>query len=150
LNVVNITMPPLRARRQDIPSLVWHFIDKYARARSVEISAGAMHALTEYGWPGNVRELENAIERAIVLGRSNRIECDDLPQAVREAAAASLPQPAALYHRNVVETKRRLILDAIDRTGGNHTAAARLLGINPTYLHRLLRNLQLRDAVDRQ
>ena len=59
-------------------------------------------------------------------------------------------RPVAPYHRNVVETKRRLILEAIDQSGGNHTAAARLLGINPTYLHRLLRNLQLRDAVGRR
>jgi transcriptional regulator with GAF, ATPase, and Fis domain len=150
LNVVNVTMPPLRARREDIPSLAGHFAKKYGRTRAAEISAAAMQALTEYDWPGNVRELENAIERAIVLGRSNRIECDDLPQAVRDAAAAPLHQPAALYHRNVVETKRRMILEAIDRTGGNHSAAARLLGINPTYLHRLLRNLHLRDAVGRQ
>jgi transcriptional regulator with GAF, ATPase, and Fis domain len=150
LNVVNMTLPPLRARREDIPALARHFANKHGRTRSVEISAAAMHALTAYEWPGNVRELENAIERAIVLGRSNRIDSDDLPQAVRDAAAAPLHQPAALYHRNVVATKRRLILEAIDRTGGNHTAAARLLGINPTYLHRLLRNLQLRDAVGRQ
>jgi len=150
LNVVNVTMPPLRVRREDIPSLARHFAHKHGRAGSVEISAAAMHALIAYEWPGNVRELENAIERATVLGRPNRIDSDDLPQAVRDAAAASVTQPAALYHRNVVETKRRLILDAIDRTGGNHTAAARLLGINPTYLHRLLRNLHLRDAVGRQ
>jgi len=149
LNVVNITMPPLRARRSDIPPLAAHFASKYGRGRTMEISTAAMHALTAYEWPGNVRELENAIERAAVLGRSNRIGTDDLPQGVREAAVAPREQPGALYHRNVVETKRRLILEAIDRSGGNHTAAARLLGINPTYLHRLLRNLQLRDATGR-
>ena len=150
LNVVSLMMPPLRARRADIPSLAAHFANKYGRDQTIEISAAAMHALTAYEWPGNVRELENAMERATVLGRSNRIDVDDLPAAVRDAPAASMEQPAALYHRNVVETKRRIILDAIDRSGGNHTAAARLLGINPTYLHRLLRNLQIRDAASRQ
>jgi transcriptional regulator with GAF, ATPase, and Fis domain len=149
LNVVNVTMPPLRARRADISSLVVHFGKRYGHGRPLEISPAAMHALSAYEWPGNVRELENVIERATVLGRSNRIEVDDLPQGVRDSAGP-LPEPGALYHRNVVETKRRLILDAIDQSGGNHTAAARLLGINPTYLHRLLRNLQIRDAVSRQ
>jgi transcriptional regulator with GAF, ATPase, and Fis domain len=145
LNVVSLTMPPLRARRGDIPRLAAHFAAKYGRGRAVEISREALDALRSYAWPGNVRELENAIERAVVLGCSDRIVVDDLPQAVREASAALPRQSAALYHQNVTETKRQLILDAIDRCGGNCSAAARLLGINPTYLHRLLRNLRLRD-----
>ncbi len=150
LNVVNVTMPPLRARHTDIASLAVHFAKKYGHGGTIDISPEAMSALAAYDWPGNVRELENAIERATVLGRSNRIELGDLPNAVRDSMTAPLAQPGALYHRNVVETKRRLILEAIDRSGGNHTAAARLLGINPTYLHRLLRNLQIRDAAGRQ
>ena len=148
LNVVNVTMPPLRARRVDISSLAVHFAQRYGHGRPIEISTAAMNALAAYEWPGNVRELENVIERATVLGGPNRIEVDDLPEAVRDSARPHA-EPGALYHRNVVETKRRLILDAIDRSGGNHTAAARLLGINPTYLHRLLRNLHIRDAVSR-
>ena len=146
LNVVSLTMPALRARRADVPKLATHFAAKYGRGRPVEISREALEALTAYDWPGNVRELENAIERAVVLGCSDRIVVDDLPQSVLEASSALPRRPAALFHQNVIETKRRLILDAIDRAGGNCTAAARLLGINPTYLHRLLKTLELRDA----
>jgi Nif-specific regulatory protein len=147
LNVVSVTMPPLRARRADIPMLAAYFAAKYARGRPVQLSREALDALRAYDWPGNVRELENAIERAVVLGCSDRIVADDLPESVLDSSAA-LPDgaaAAAAYHRTVIETKRRLILDAIEKSGGNYTAAARLLGINPTYLHRLVKNLQLRE-----
>jgi transcriptional regulator with GAF, ATPase, and Fis domain len=145
LNVVNVTMPPLRARRADIPMLAAYFAAKYARGRPVQLSREALEALRAYDWPGNVRELENAIERAVVLGCSDRIVADDLPESVLDSSAAVPEGTEAAYHRTVTETKRRLILDAIDRSGGNYTAAARLLGINPTYLHRLVKNLQLRE-----
>jgi transcriptional regulator with GAF, ATPase, and Fis domain len=144
LNVVAITMPPLRARRTDIPMLAAHFAARYGRGRAVELSADAVDALRSYDWPGNVRELENAIERAVVLGGCNKIVADDLPEAVLESSAAR-PRDGAAYHQTVLDVKRRLIRDAIERSGGNYTAAARLLGINPTYLHRLVNNLQLRD-----
>jgi len=145
LNVVGLTMPPLRERRPDIPTLAAHFAAKYGRGRAVEFSHDAIDALRAYDWPGNVRELENAIERAVVLGCSDKIVADDLPAAVLQSSTA-LPRDGAAYHRAVLDVKRRLILDAIERSGGNYTAAARLLGINPTYLHRLVNNLQLRDA----
>ena len=145
LNVVGITMPPLRARRADIPMLAAHFVAKYRRGRAVELSADAVEALRSYDWPGNVRELENAIERAVVLGGGDKIVADDLPAAVLESSAAR-PRDGAAYHQTVLDVKRRLILDAIERSGGNYTAAARLLGINPTYLHRLVNNLHLRDT----
>ena len=145
LNVVGLTMPPLRERRGDIPVLAAHFAAKYGRGRAVTLSHDAVDALRAYDWPGNVRELENAIERAVVLGCSDTIVADDLPAAVLQSSSA-LPRDGAAYHRAVLDVKRRLILDAIDRSGGNYTAAARLLGINPTYLHRLVTNLQLRDV----
>jgi transcriptional regulator with GAF, ATPase, and Fis domain len=145
LNVVGLTMPPLRERRADIPTLAAHFAAKYGRGRAVELSHDAIDVLRAYDWPGNVRELENAIERAVVLGCSDKIVADDLPSAVLQSSTA-LPHDGAAYHRAVLDVKRRLILDAIDRSGGNYTAAARLLGINPTYLHRLVNNLQLRDV----
>ena len=145
LNVVGLAMPPLRERRADIPTLATHFGAKYGRGRAVELSPDAIDALRAYDWPGNVRELENAIERAVVLGCSDKIVADDLPAAVLQSSTA-LPRDGAAYHRAVLDVKRRLILDAIERSGGNYTAAARLLGINPTYLHRLVNNLQLRDV----
>jgi transcriptional regulator with GAF, ATPase, and Fis domain len=146
LNVVGLTMPPLRARRADIPILAAHFAAKYGRGRAMELSRDALDALRAYDWPGNVRELENAIERAVVLGYSDRIVADDLPETVLESSSATRPREGTAYHQTVLDVKRRLILDAIDRSGGNYTAAARLLGINPTYLHRLVNNLQLRDT----
>ena len=151
LNVVSLTMPPLRERRGDIPVLAAHFVAKYGRGRPVTLSAEAVTLLASHDWPGNVRELENAIERAVVLGASDRIVADDLPEPlVENAAGAASGGETTMYHQGVAEVKRRLILGALDRSGGNYTAAARLLGLNPTYLHRLLRNLQLRDAAPRR
>ena len=150
LNVITLTMPPLRERRGDIAQLASHFAAKYGRGRDIGISREALDALIAYDWPGNVRELENAIERAIVLGCSELIVADDLAEAVIEGSASSRGGSPAPYHQSVIDTKRRLILDAIERSGGNYTAAARLLGINPTYLHRLLKNLQLKDATARR
>ncbi len=146
LDVVSVTMPPLRARRADITLLAEYFAAKYARGRPVHLSHEALEALRVYDWPGNVRELENAIEHAVVLGGADRIVADDLPEAVLGSSAPVADATVPAYHRAVVDTKRRLILDAIERSGGNYTAAARLLGINPTYLHRLVKNLQLRDV----
>ena len=151
LNVVSLTMPPLRERRGDIPVLAAHFVAKYGRGRTVTLSPEAVTLLASHDWPGNVRELENAIERAVVLGASDRIVADDLPEPLIEnAAGAASGGETTMYHQGVAEVKRRLILGALDRSGGNYTAAARLLGLNPTYLHRLLRNLQLRDAAPRR
>ena len=149
LNVVSITMPPLRDRRDDIPRLAAHFVAKYARGRHVELTRDAVNALSRYEWPGNVRELENALERAVVLGASECIGVGDLPEPV-SGGAATTATPDAPFHRNVMDTKRKLLLDAIDRAHGNYTAAAKLLGINPTYLHRLVRNLGLRETTSRR
>ena len=103
-----------------------------ARGRTRSSSrAEALDALSAYDWPGNVRELENAIERALVLGCNGRIVADDLPETIVDASPALPGGAVAAFHQTVLETKRRLILGAIDRTGGNYTAAARLLGINP-------------------
>jgi transcriptional regulator with GAF, ATPase, and Fis domain len=150
LNVVNVTMPALRERREDIPRLAAHFAAKYARGPGVELSADALQALGAHDWPGNVRELENAIERAVVLGSSDRITAEDLPDMLAEPAEEEDNGAGAPFHEGVRDSKRRLILEAIDRSGGNYAAAARLLGLNPTYLHRLLRNLQLKDVAARR
>ena len=149
LNVVTLTMPPLRDRGADVLTLAAHFAGKYGKGRPVEVSEDAKAALSAYEWPGNVRELENAIERALVLGRADRIVADDLPEALVRGSSGP-GEETAVFRRSVIDAKRRLILGAIDRAGGNYTAAARLLGINPTYLHRLLRNLQLKGLVARR
>ena len=146
LNVVSLEMPALRERREDIMLLASYFADKYGtkcNRKLVGISADARACLTAYDWPGNVRELENAIERAIVLGTTDVILPEDLPEALleREASAA---QSTVGYHEAVTQTKKQIILKAIEEAKGNYTEAAKLLGVHPNYLHRLIRNLNLR------
>ena len=148
LNVVSVTMPPLRERKEDIPQLASYFINKYSKrckAKAKPLSEEACACLMNYDWPGNVRELENAIERALVLGAGDLILPEDLPEAVLERAAPA--GMTAKYHSALKETKKQLILAAIDDAKGNYTEAARALGLHPNYLHRLIRNLDLRQEL---
>jgi Nif-specific regulatory protein len=146
LNVVSLTLPSLRERREDIPVLAGCFAAKYAERvnrRVLGISATARACLMNYDWPGNVRELQNAIERAVVLGSTDLILPEDLPEAVVESTRPDESQ-AQGYHAAVRQAKRQLILDAIAAAGGNCSEAARRLALHPTYLHRLITNLNLR------
>jgi Nif-specific regulatory protein len=149
LNVVNLEMPPLRDRQEDIPLLANYFTAKYAERcnrRITGISAEAQARLVSYDWPGNVRELENAIERAVVLGATDRILLEDLPESILESAPAATA-PGTKYHEAVAETKKQIILSAMQQTKGSYTEAAKLLGVHPNYLHRLIRNLNLKDQL---
>lgn len=150
LNVVKLTMPSLRDRRDDIPMLTRHFIQKHAKRCKVKtkpVSREAMAALVNYDWPGNVRELENAVERALVMGSSDMLLFEDLPESLLEQSS-----PAAMhegkYHASVKELKKRLIVDAVEQTRGNYSDAAGILGVHPNYLHRLIRNLGLKDELN--
>jgi Nif-specific regulatory protein len=148
LNVLRLKMPALRDRSEDIPMLVRHFVQKHAKRCKVKpraISREALGRLVKYDWPGNVRELENAIEHALVLGSSDLILPEDLPESLLEPT----PPPdliEAKYHFAVKEFKRQLIRDAVERTE-SYIEAARLLGVHPNYLHRLIRNLELKDSL---
>jgi len=149
LNVVTITMPSLRERSEDIPLLASYFAAKYAKAckRSVGgISPDARTLLQSYDWPGNVRELENAIERAVVMGATDSIEIEDLPERILESAKDA-KLPSAKYYEAVKQAKRELILKAIDQAGGNYTEAAKHLGVHPNNLHRLIRSLDLKATI---
>ncbi|HEY0004818.1 MAG TPA: sigma 54-interacting transcriptional regulator [Pyrinomonadaceae bacterium] len=149
LNVVSLETPPLRERREDIPLLASYFAEKYGakcNRRIQGISTEARALLLNYDWPGNVRELENAIERAVVLGSTEHILPEDLPEALLETESDQ-GLPATQYHEAVTELKRQLILKAMDQSAGNFTEAARLLGLHPNYLHRLIRNMNLREAL---
>ena len=146
LNVVSVKMPALRERREDIPLLAKHFAARYSekcKRRVTGLSGEALACLTNYDWPGNVRELENAIERAVVLGSTERIQPEDLPEFLIERMP-STNQTTGKYYDSVKESKRSIILKALDKTGGNYTEAARLLGVHPNNLHRLIRNLNLK------
>ncbi|HEX9943037.1 MAG TPA: sigma 54-interacting transcriptional regulator [Thermoanaerobaculia bacterium] len=148
LNVISLTLPSLRERREDIPLLASHFAALFSRQlgrRIVGFTSEARACLLRYGWPGNVRELANAVERALVLGEGELIRPEDLPETVLETTpAADRSVPLGKYHDTVNEFKKRLILDAIDQAGGNITRAAETLDLNPTYLHRLIRNFDLK------
>jgi len=149
LNVVNLEMPALRERPEDIPLLANYFAAKYAERcnrRITGIAANAQARLASYYWPGNVRELENAIERAVVLGATDRILLEDLPESLLESEPAAAA-PGAKYHEAVAETKRQIILSAMQQAKGSYTEAAKLLGVHPNYLHRLVRNLNLKEQL---
>ena len=150
LNVVSLEMPPLRERREDIMLLANYFAAKYGakcNRRLQGFSAEARACLTAYDWPGNVRELENAIERAVVLGTTDLILPEDLPESLLERASTPAPPQSGIgYHEAVVQAKKQIILNAMDQKG-NFTDAAKHLGVHPNYLHRLVRNLNLRDQL---
>jgi Nif-specific regulatory protein len=149
LNVISITMPPLREHAEDIHLLAEHFASRWAQKcnRNVKgISPEARVCLMRYDWPGNIRELENAMERAIVIGSSNSILPEDLPETLMETASSSASGPAK-YHEAIRNLKKQLILGAFEQSGGSFTETAKLLGVHPNYLHRLVRNLDLRLAL---
>lgn len=150
LNVVELNLPALRDRAEDIPLLANYFRAKYAHKcnrRVVGISANAQKFLQRYDWPGNVRELENAIERAVVMGTTDHLLPEDLPEAILEANVPEMLNATSGYHEGVASTKKQIIIDAMKKSKGSYTEAARFLGIHPNYLHRLVRNLNLRDQL---
>jgi Nif-specific regulatory protein len=147
LNVVAIRVPPLRDRAEDIPALARHFLERAAarcRRRVTGISPEAERYLTSYSWPGNIRELENAIERAVVLGLSDEVLAEDLPETVLDAAAPAPDLNDGALQSSVSQAKRKLILDAWRESGGDHNRAAEILKLHPNSLRRLIRNLGLR------
>jgi Nif-specific regulatory protein len=146
LNVVSVTIPPLREHRDDIPLLALYFAAKYAekcKRPFKGISLEARTLLMNYSWPGNVRELENAIEHAIVLGLTEEILPEDLPNGILEEQSAGLAD--ARYHDVLNQSKKEMILNALRDAKGSYPEAARVLGIHPKYLHRLARNLGLKS-----
>ena len=145
-----MALPPLREHREDIPSLALHFANKFT-AKSKRgfrgISPEARSLLMQYSWPGNVRELENAIEHAIVPGLTDEILPEDLPEAMLEEQSSVVA--AALYHNTLNQTKKQLVITAMDDAKGKHVDAARSLGIHPKHLHRLIKNLNLKFELKR-
>jgi two-component system, NtrC family, response regulator HydG len=146
LNVIELKLPPLRERLEDIPLLVAAFLKKFGEASGKEVkgvSEAALAMLMDYAWPGNVRELENVIERAVTLSRGERISPDDLPPAVQgargdrrvldEAAEKSLP---------LQEVEKEYIKKILDKTGGNKYQAAQALGIDRKTLYRKLAEIE--------
>jgi Nif-specific regulatory protein len=151
LNVVSLRMPALRERREDIPLLASYFAAKFSQRSNrpvLGVAPQARTCLVNYDWPGNVRELENAIERAVVLGSSDLILPEDLPEALLEKAEAAVPGASmTAFHDALRESKKQLILNAFEQAQGSYTEAAKLLGLHPNYLHRLIRNLNMKQLL---
>ncbi len=140
LNVIQMILPPLRDRREDIPALAEHFLTRAAAklARTLRLSPAALERLLRYPWPGNVRELENAIERAAILARTEAVEPDDLPPHV-SAGLHLGPSPALPRQITLADAERAHILTTLERYGRNHSGAAEALGIGRTTLWRKLK-----------
>jgi two-component system response regulator HydG len=150
LQVITVTLPPLRERREDIPLLAQHFLRLYAAKNQREIEGftdDALAKLLEYPWPGNVRELEHAIERGVVLARGRLLGLEDLPEAVAQAqpSARVIPIPLGMP---LEEVEQRLIDETLRRTKGNKELAAKLLGIASRTIYRKLKEREGGQAED--
>ncbi|MEE2966073.1 MAG: sigma-54 dependent transcriptional regulator [Acidobacteriota bacterium] len=153
LNVIPIGLPPLRERREDIPLLVRHFVNRLSQqqtpAREVTVTQEAMRRMMAYGWPGNIRQLENAVERALALGgERTQIDVEDLPPELKNSAALEQPVAVTLPDGGVelpaflANIERGLISQALNETDGNKQRAAQLLGLKRTTLVEKVRRLR--------
>lgn len=146
LNIVTLTLPPLRARKEDIPQLVEQFLLKFCREMKkppMQITSLGMKKLSSYSWPGNVRELQNVIERAVVLKTEAQLDADDfIFESLDHSGEAEKEAPVG-FHESVEFHKRTIICRALTKTSGSRVAAAELLGLQPTYLSRLIRQLNI-------
>ncbi len=148
LNVIAIQLPPLRQRKEDIPALAQHFVDKYSQenGKSVQgVTPEALQLLMDYDWPGNVRELENVIERGVVLSTGASIGPELVPEQVRTSPGffhippVSVPPEGINLREVIAGFERRIIESTLDATGGVQKDAARLLGLKPTTLNEMIK-----------
>jgi len=149
LNVIKIELPPLRARKEDIPLLVRHFIDLYNKENKKEIegvSEEVMEILMDYDWPGNVRELENVLERAVVLSRSKIITREALPAFLTESPPRTyleIDEDNLNLKQKTLDFQKRLILTALKKSSGIQKQAAARLGLKPTTLNEMIKRLKI-------
>jgi two-component system response regulator PilR (NtrC family) len=149
LNVIKIELPPLRSRKEDIPLLIKHFIEVFNKENNKEvedISEDVMQILMDYDWPGNVRELENVIERAVVLCKSKVITREVLPSFLVNDQKIKLEEiydSKLNLKENITEFQKKLILSALQKSGGVQKKAAQLLGLKPTTLNEMLKRLRI-------
>jgi DNA-binding NtrC family response regulator len=151
LHVISIFLPPLRQRKEDIPMLAQHFLEKYSRENNktgLELTTEAIDLLTDYDWPGNVRELENVIERAVVLTSGPRIGADLIPEHVHAAPGFHIPRfvvpPEGISFKDVITSvEKRLIEETLEAAGGVQKRAAELLHIKPTTLNEMIKRYEI-------
>ena len=150
LNVVQIHMPALRERKEDIPLLAEYFLDIFRKERgelALKLSKGAMEKITRYDWPGNIRELRNAMERAVVMGDGKEIRPEDLPMTDSRNAYPGLEVGITL-NEALNRFKKEFILMNLRETNGNRSKASKIMGIQRTYLSRLISKYDLRNGDD--
>jgi two-component system, NtrC family, response regulator PilR len=153
VSVIPLELPPLRDKREDIPELVAHFVDKFCAqaGRQLTVSPKALELLERYSWPGNVRELEHTIERAVALERTSEIQPERLPEQITEynpaqvAAAGALPVEGLNLTAHMDQLEKTYLLEALQRTGGNQTRAAELLHLSVRSLRHLLDKHSIRS-----
>lgn len=151
LNVVQFKMPALRDRREDILPIAESFVEKFGLRLNRKlrgISVNAKKLLQKYDFPGNVRELENAVERAVVLGSSEWILPEDLPEDFHEIVIETENTELSTYHEAVRKLKKELIKNAFQEAEGSYVDTAKLLDVHPNYLHRLIRNLEIKGELE--
>jgi DNA-binding NtrC family response regulator len=145
LNVVPLSLPPLRERPEDIPLLAAHFATKSAEKHgqpTPELAPELIEVLQEYEWPGNVRELENLVERLVVLSNGPTLGMEFVPEKMLRALPGASVTDESTLEGGVAALKRKLIVNAL-QTEGNKVAAARKLGISRSYLHRLINEFDI-------
>jgi two-component system response regulator PilR (NtrC family) len=151
LHVINIFLPPLRQRKDDIPLLAQHFLEKYGKENNrpgMELTSDALDLMMDYDWPGNVRELENVMERAVVLSSGMRIGADLIPEHIRTAPAFHIPKfvvpPEGISFKDVItNVEKRLIESTLEAAGGVQKRAAELLKIKPTTLNEMIKRYEI-------
>jgi DNA-binding NtrC family response regulator len=146
LNVVTISLPPLRERRSDIPILAAFFLDRLAPGRGIQLSGNAIKALLAYDWPGNVRELENCLERAVALGDQSIIEVNDLPPAIARAEVQAEPSEAQEFSgraTDLEDIERATIERVFSQVKGDKALAGKMLGISRATLYRKLKRYNI-------
>jgi DNA-binding NtrC family response regulator len=151
LHVININLPPLRERKDDIPYLAQHFLEKFGAENNrseLELTPEALDLMMDYDWPGNVRELENVMERAVVLSSGHRIGPDLIPDHVRSAPVFHIPRfvvpPEGISFKDVItNVEKRLIESTLEAAGGVQKRAAELLKIKPTTLNEMIKRYEI-------
>jgi transcriptional regulator with PAS, ATPase and Fis domain len=145
LNVVPLNLPPLRERKEEIPLLAHYFLRKYSKQAGknfTDIVPAAMKGLVSYNWPGNVRELANVIERAVVLGSGSVLAREDLPTRL-VMKERTFSQETFSYRDGINAARKELIIKALEKTQGNRSAAAKVLGLEAKYLLKLMKSLRI-------
>ncbi|MCE9537423.1 MAG: sigma-54-dependent Fis family transcriptional regulator, partial [Nitrospirae bacterium] len=150
LNVISLTLPPLRERADDLPALAKFFLNRHAKEAKrpgMMFSPATMDAMGRYGWPGNIRELDNVVARAVILNQSDTIEPDmlTLDGMSRTSPGESLPYVSLPYHESMEEHSRHIIERAIKEAEGNQTKAADRLKLQRTYLARLIKQQKTKE-----